>query len=83
MPPCRPGYFAMTAPRESDLEIMQWHIHCGMGPRDDIAVEPLLRGEKMIGLYSNRIGCLGSLVISIVATVLVGLLLRACGVVAW
>jgi hypothetical protein len=37
----------------------------------------------MIGLYSNRIGCLGSLVISIVATVLVALVLRACGVVAW
>ena len=36
----------------------------------------------MIGLYSNRIGCLGSLVISIVATVLVALVLRACGVVA-
>jgi hypothetical protein len=47
-----------------------------------ITDEPLLK-QNMIGLYSNRIGCLGSLVISIVATVLMALLLRACGVVAW
>ena len=37
----------------------------------------------MIGLYSNRLGCLGSIVVSLVATLLVALLLRGCGVVAW
>jgi len=37
----------------------------------------------MIGLYSNRLGCLGSIVVSLLATVLLALLLRACGTVAW
>ena len=31
----------------------------------------------MIGLYSNRIGCFGSIVLSIVATVLLALVVRA------
>jgi hypothetical protein len=38
----------------------------------------------MIGLYSNRLGCLGSIVVSVLATLLLALLLRGCGiVVAW
>lgn len=36
----------------------------------------------MIGMYSNRLGCLGSIVVSILATLVLALLLRACGVVA-
>jgi len=37
----------------------------------------------MIGLYSNRLGCVGSIVVSILATVVLALLLRSCGMVAW
>jgi hypothetical protein len=37
----------------------------------------------MIGVYSNRVGCAGSIVVSIVATVLLALLLRSCGMVGW
>ena len=37
----------------------------------------------MIGFYSNRLGCLGSIVVSVLATVLIALLLRACSIVAW
>jgi hypothetical protein len=37
----------------------------------------------MIGLYSNRLGCLGSIVVSVLATLLLALMLSACGVVAW
>jgi hypothetical protein len=37
----------------------------------------------MIGLYSNRLGCLGSIVVSLLATLVLALLLRGCGIVAW
>jgi hypothetical protein len=37
----------------------------------------------MIGLYSNRLGCAGSIAVSIVATLLLALILRSCGFVAW
>lgn len=37
----------------------------------------------MIGLYSNRLGCVGSIVVSILATVVLAFLLRSCGIVAW
>ena len=37
----------------------------------------------MIGLYSSRLGCFGSIVVSLLATLLLALLLRGCGVVAW
>ena len=37
----------------------------------------------MIGLYSNRLGCFGSIVVSIVATVLLAVVLRSCGIVAF
>ena len=37
----------------------------------------------MIGLYSNRLGCLGSIIFSLVASLLLALLLRGCGIVAW
>jgi hypothetical protein len=37
----------------------------------------------MIGLYSNRLGCLGSIVVSVLATLLLAVLLRGCGIVAW
>jgi hypothetical protein len=37
----------------------------------------------MIGLYSNRLGCFGSLVVSLLATLLLALLLRSCGMVTW
>jgi hypothetical protein len=37
----------------------------------------------MIGLYSNRLGCLGSIIFSIVASLLLAFLLRGCGIVAW
>jgi hypothetical protein len=37
----------------------------------------------MIGVYSNRLGCLGSIVVSILATLLLAVLLRGCGAVAW
>ena len=47
--------------------------------------QPLVAPQHryMIGLYSNRLGCLGSIVISVLATLLVALLLRGCGIVAW
>lgn len=32
----------------------------------------------MIGLYTSRLGCIGSLAVSVVLTVLATLLLRAC-----
>jgi|KBSMisStaDraftv2_1062788.scaffolds.fasta_scaffold234969_1 hypothetical protein len=37
----------------------------------------------MIGLYSNRLGCLGSIIFSIVASLVLAVLLRGCGVIAW
>ena len=37
----------------------------------------------MIGLYSNRLGCLGSIIFSIVASLVLALLLHGCGVIAW
>jgi hypothetical protein len=37
----------------------------------------------MIGVYSNRLGCLGSIGVSIVATLALGFLLRGCGIAAW
>ena len=37
----------------------------------------------MIGLYANRLGCFGSIVVSVLATLLLTLLLRGCGIVAW
>jgi len=37
----------------------------------------------MIGLYSNKLGCFGSIVASIAATILLALLVRACGISAW
>ena len=37
----------------------------------------------MIGLYSNRLGCVGSIVVSLLATLMLALLLRGCGMVAW
>ena len=37
----------------------------------------------MIGLYTNRLGCLGSIIFSIVASFVLALLLRGCGVIAW
>lgn len=37
----------------------------------------------MIGFYSNRLGCLGSIAVSIVATLALAFLLRGCGTVAW
>jgi len=37
----------------------------------------------MIGVYSNRLGCLGSIVVSILATLLLVLLLRGCGLSTW
>lgn len=40
-------------------------------------------GDNVIGLYSNRLGCGGSIAVSIGATVLLALLLRGCGLVAW
>jgi hypothetical protein len=42
-----------------------------------------LAAQNMIGLYSNRLGCLGSIVVSVLATLLLALLLRGCGIVAW
>jgi len=39
--------------------------------------------EHMIGVYSNRLGCLGSIVVSILATLLLVLLLRGCGLSTW
>jgi hypothetical protein len=38
--------------------------------------------QDMIGLYSNRLGCFGSIVFSVLATLLLALLLRGCGIVA-
>jgi hypothetical protein len=32
----------------------------------------------MFGFFSSRLGCLGSLVVSIIGTVLLALLMRAC-----
>jgi hypothetical protein len=37
----------------------------------------------MIGVYWNRLGCFGSIVVSAVATLLLALLLRGCGTAAW
>jgi hypothetical protein len=37
----------------------------------------------MIGLYSNRLGCLGSVIVSMVATLLLAVVLRSCGIVAF
>ena len=37
----------------------------------------------MIGLYSNRLGCWGSIVVSIVATLLLAVVLRGCGIVSF
>jgi hypothetical protein len=37
----------------------------------------------MIGVYSNRLGCLGSVVVSIVATLLLAVVLRSCGIVTF
>jgi hypothetical protein len=37
----------------------------------------------MIGLYSSRLGCFGSIVVSAAATLLLALGLRSCGIVAW
>ena len=37
----------------------------------------------MFGIYSNRLGCLGSIVVSILATLLMVLVLRSCGMVAF
>ena len=37
----------------------------------------------MIGLYSTHFGCLGSIVVSVLATLLLTLLLRGCDIVAW
>ena len=37
----------------------------------------------MFGIYSNRLGCLGSIVVSILATLLLALVLRGCGMVAF
>jgi hypothetical protein len=37
----------------------------------------------VIGVYSNRLGCGGSIVVSIVATAFLALLLRGCGLVSW
>jgi hypothetical protein len=42
-----------------------------------------LTAQNMIGLYSNRFGCLGSIVVSVLATLLLALLLRGCGIIAW
>ena len=42
-----------------------------------------LANADMIGLYSNRLGCFGSIVVSVLATLLLALLLRGCGIVAW
>lgn len=32
----------------------------------------------MFGFYSNRVGCIGSLVISIIGTILLFVVLRSC-----
>lgn len=37
----------------------------------------------MFALYSNRLGCGGSIVVSVFGTLLLALLLRSCGVIAW
>ena len=37
----------------------------------------------MMGLDSNRLGCLGSIIFSILASLILALLLRGCGVIAW
>ena len=42
-----------------------------------------LAAHDMIGLYSNRLGCFGSIVVSVLATLLLALLLRGCRIVAW
>ena len=39
------------------------------------AMQPLI---FMFGFFSNRLGCLGSLAVSIVGTVLLTLLMRGC-----
>jgi hypothetical protein len=37
----------------------------------------------MIGLYSNRLGCVGSVVVSLVASLLLAVVLRSCGIVSF
>jgi hypothetical protein len=37
------------------------------------------KGELMFGFYSSRVGCLGSLAISVLVTILVALILRSFG----
>jgi len=37
----------------------------------------------MFGFFSSRLGCLGSLVVSIIGTVLLTLLMRGCSGTSW
>jgi hypothetical protein len=37
----------------------------------------------MIGIYSSRFGCVGSIVVSLIATLLLAVVLRSCGIVAF
>lgn len=65
------GVYSLCTP--TDLHTVQHHGADGWP----------FAAQHMIGLYSNRLGCLGSIVVSVVATLLLALLLRGCGVVAW
>jgi hypothetical protein len=37
----------------------------------------------MFGFYSNRLGCLGSIVVSVLGTLLMVVVLRGCGMIAF
>jgi hypothetical protein len=39
--------------------------------------------QQMFAFFSNRLGCLGSLVVSIVGTILLLALMRGCGGPHW
>ena len=49
------------------------------GTSDDFEVTR----RKMISLYSHRLRCLGSIVLSLLATLLLGIVLRGSVVVSW
>lgn len=46
---------------------------------DDRIVFPLFH-KHMFAFFSNRTGCVGSLIISVIGTILLAVLLRACAV---
>jgi hypothetical protein len=41
-------------------------------------IQPFRKKPAMFAFYSNRVGCLGSLVVSIVGSVILILLIRSC-----